>query len=59
MTPYERRIVHQYLQEHFADLASESDGEGPDRHIVISYKGMPEGEDGHQDDEDEDSDSSN
>ena len=59
MTPYERRIVHQYLQEHFADLASESDGEGPDRHIVISYKGMPEGEDGHQDDDDEDSDSSN
>ncbi|HEY9774299.1 MAG TPA: R3H domain-containing nucleic acid-binding protein [Planktothrix sp.] len=44
MSPYERRLVHQYLQEHFADLASESEGEGPDRHIVISYRGMPDGE---------------
>jgi spoIIIJ-associated protein len=43
MSPYERRLVHQYLQEHFADLASESEGEGPDRHIVISYRGEPEG----------------
>jgi spoIIIJ-associated protein len=41
MTPYERRIVHQYLQEHFTDLASESEGLGPDRHIVISFRGMP------------------
>jgi spoIIIJ-associated protein len=39
MTSYERRIVHQYLQEEFPDLASESEGEGPERHIVISYRG--------------------
>jgi spoIIIJ-associated protein len=43
MTPYERRIVHQYLHEDFPDLASESEGEGPDRHIVISFRGMPDG----------------
>jgi spoIIIJ-associated protein len=43
MSPYERRLVHQYLQENFADLASESEAEGADRHIVISFKGMPSG----------------
>lgn len=54
MSPYERRIVHQYLQEHFADLASESEGEGPGRHIVISYRGLPDGEEHHSDDEEDD-----
>jgi spoIIIJ-associated protein len=53
MSPYERRLVHQYLQEHFADLASESEGEGPDRHIVISYRGEPEGGKGGGDGEEE------
>ena len=53
MSPYERRIVHQYLQENFADLASESEGEGPDRHIVISFKGLPSDKSG-DDDGDED-----
>jgi hypothetical protein len=24
-------------------LASESEGEGPDRHIVISFRGLPDG----------------
>jgi hypothetical protein len=43
MSAYERRIVHQYLHEAFPDLASESEGEGPDRHIVISYRGLPDG----------------
>ena len=43
MSPYERRIVHQYLHEDFPDLASESEGEGADRHIVISYRGLPDG----------------
>lgn len=43
MTPFERRIVHNYLQENFPDLASESRGEGIDRHIVVSYAGLPEG----------------
>lgn len=42
MSPYERRIVHQYLHEHFGDLASESEGEGPERHIVVSFRGMDE-----------------
>lgn len=54
MSPYERRIVHQYLQEHFADLASESEGEGQDRHIVISYRGLPQEKGGgHEGGEDE------
>lgn len=43
MSPYERRIVHKYLQENFEELASESEGEGQDRHIVITYRGLPEG----------------
>jgi spoIIIJ-associated protein len=43
MKPYERRIVHQYLHEDFPDLASESEGEGLDRHIVISFRGLPDG----------------
>ncbi|HIA54256.1 MAG TPA: KH domain-containing protein [Candidatus Melainabacteria bacterium] len=42
MSPYERRIVHKYLQENFEELASESEGEGQDRHIVITYRGIPE-----------------
>lgn len=53
MSPYERRLVHQYLQENFADLASESEGEGPDRHIVISFKGMPSGSASEDDGEDD------
>jgi len=55
MTAYERRIVHQYLHEDFPDLASESEGEGPDRHIIISYRGISggigEGETGEDSDE--------
>ncbi|MDQ5936919.1 MAG: spoIIIJ-associated protein [Cyanobacteriota bacterium erpe_2018_sw_21hr_WHONDRS-SW48-000092_B_bin.40] len=46
MSAYDRRLVHNYLQEAFPELASESEGEGPDRHIVISYKGLPDGERG-------------
>lgn len=42
MSPYDRRIVHNYLHEHFPDLASESEGEGEERHIVISFRGMPD-----------------
>jgi spoIIIJ-associated protein len=42
MSPYERRIVHKYLQENFEELASESEGEGQGRHIVITYRGIPE-----------------
>ncbi len=40
MSAYERRIVHKYLQENFQDLVSQSEGEGPDRHIVISFAGV-------------------
>ena len=39
MNAYERRAVHQYLQDNFQDLITQSQGEGPDRHIVISFKG--------------------
>jgi spoIIIJ-associated protein len=53
MSPYERRIVHQYLHEDFPDLASESEGEGPDRHIVISFRGLPGESKGRGDDEDD------
>lgn len=53
MSPYERRLVHQYLQENFADLASESEAEGADRHIVISFKGMPSGGASEEDGEDD------
>ncbi len=42
MTAFERRIVHNYLHEHFSDLQSESHGQGEDRHIVISYSGIQE-----------------
>jgi spoIIIJ-associated protein len=54
MSPYERRIVHQYLQDNFADLASESEGVGPDRHIIISFKGLPSDKSGGDVDEDDD-----
>lgn len=42
MTPFERRMVHRYLQEHFPELSSSSHGDGEDRHIVISYVGLTE-----------------
>ena len=38
MPAYERRFVHAYLQEHFSDVESESQGEEPHRKIVIRYK---------------------
>jgi len=44
MTAFERRLVHNYLHENFPDLSSESNGEGAERHIVISYSGMPQSE---------------
>ncbi len=47
MSPYERRLVHNYLQEHFPELSSKSEGEGPDRHIVISFEGEPSEESDH------------
>lgn len=46
MSAFERRIVHKYLQEHFPELSSNSRGEALDRHIVISYVGDAESEDG-------------
>lgn len=45
MSAFERRIVHNYLHEHFPDLSSASDGQGTDRHIVISYSGPPDRDD--------------
>ena len=36
MSSYERKIVHDLVEE--AGLSSESEGEGKDRHIVISVK---------------------
>ncbi|MBX9670535.1 MAG: KH domain-containing protein [Candidatus Obscuribacterales bacterium] len=42
MSPYDRRLVHNYLQENFPELSSDSEGEGENRHIVISYRGLDE-----------------
>jgi spoIIIJ-associated protein len=57
MSAYDRRLVHNYLQENFPELASESEGEGEERHIVISFKGLPDGESkGHNGRHDEDDD---
>jgi spoIIIJ-associated protein len=39
MNAYERRAMHQYLQDNFPDLVTQSQGEGSDRHIVVSFKG--------------------
>lgn len=36
MNPYERRIVHEYLQS-YTDVTTESVGQGKDRHIVIRF----------------------
>lgn len=36
MNPYDRRIVHEYLQN-YPDIQTESVGEGRNRHIVIKY----------------------
>lgn len=44
MNPYERRLVHQYLQDNFPDLVTQSEGEGLDRHIVIAFRGLPDQE---------------
>lgn len=55
MSPYERRLVHNYLQENFPELSSASEGQGPDRHIVISFEGLPDGvgSDKSEDDEED------
>jgi spoIIIJ-associated protein len=37
MNPFERRIVHEYLQN-YTDLTTDSEGVGRERHIVIKYK---------------------
>jgi len=39
MSPYFRRVVHLHLAEKFADLMTESVGEGDFRHITIKPKG--------------------
>jgi spoIIIJ-associated protein len=36
MSPFERKIMHSYLSKH-NDIKTESEGVGPDRHIVIRY----------------------
>ena len=37
MNPADRRVVHQAMQE-YPELESHSEGEGRDRHIVISKR---------------------
>jgi spoIIIJ-associated protein len=36
MPPYERRIVHEFLAE-MPDIATDSAGDGKDRHVVLRY----------------------
>ncbi|MCD8495141.1 MAG: hypothetical protein LRY41_01715 [Candidatus Pacebacteria bacterium] len=38
MPAYHRLVVHAYIQK-YPELATESRGEGKDRHVVIIYKG--------------------
>jgi spoIIIJ-associated protein len=38
MPNYERRLIHSYIQEHFADVTTESIGEGSSRRINIIAK---------------------
>lgn len=38
MSPYDRKIIHMYLANK-SDLATESSGEGMNRHVVIKYIG--------------------
>lgn len=40
MTPFERRIVHEFLSKE-ADLKTESTGDGRARRVVIRYIGLP------------------
>lgn len=35
---YERKIIHEYISTNFPDLQTQSDGEEPDRVLVISSK---------------------
>jgi len=53
MSAYDRRLVHNYLQENFPELESGSEGEGEERHIVISFKGL-DGEGGSDEEGDDD-----
>src|SRR5262249_26977592 len=39
MSPYERRLVHNYLHDNFPELASHSEGQDEDRHIVLTFAG--------------------
>lgn len=48
MSAFERRMIHKYLQENFPDLATHSQGRMDSRHIVISYAGLPEENEGEE-----------
>jgi spoIIIJ-associated protein len=37
MNPAERRVVHRVISE-YSELNTESEGEGRDRHVVLSKK---------------------
>jgi len=37
LNPFERRVIHMYLKEH-PDVVSQSEGEGRNRHLIISLK---------------------
>ena len=38
MNSYERRIIHNYISENFKTVYTESEGEEPNRHIVVKPK---------------------
>ena len=37
LNPFERRVIHMYLKDH-KEVQSESEGEGRNRHLIISLK---------------------
>ncbi len=37
LNPFERRVIHMYLKDH-PEVQSESEGEGRNRHLIISLK---------------------
>lgn len=37
-TSFERKLIHEYISAHYPDLRSFSEGEGPERKLIVSTK---------------------
>lgn len=51
LNPFERRVIHMYLKDH-PEVQSESEGEGRNRHLIISLKDEAKAEEPPLPDED-------